>query len=673
MSKCVLGHETVGKVQALARKVEESCLLTSIPSQSLPQHSTDVCSSILSSSLTSLDDSVITSASLLPTAACLLLGNPAIRLQPALVSVFHFFLVSPIYSFTAIDQYRPKQLSSKDSPSARSAAPSKQLPGDAPGEPGVAESRPLHEASDEHGSQPVSSQVASDFSSHTNNLGGKRQMVGSFQAFKSHEPISNHSGISSLQRRSAIQSRSSVGTFSRNGVAAPLQREECPKQTTERTPEDVEPFGGLRESRLSFSGPLGTVGVDRAGFSGAESHDDVNAAIAPEVAEFMGANLSPASDMHATEDYAGSANTYDTALFLQPSIAAIQQLHILAAWMAREFRARLIQEAEVASASHLASRHKRQAKKGKSGTTRVGRQGRRMGGTLHGSTKCTSEVPNRTDDVNRTNGHLQSCKGELPVSPHASDIHDLLLILSLIGLVELETPIRGVLKQPAAEIVTSAAFMHASVEAFTLELLTPPAAFIFESCFEATRHAQKVHFRLGSERHQILARLPRDPLLETRKSAADPSREGLRHTREKYSTEYGTADASIYPSSTYSKPEVDFHPTPRSGMPENDAPWYRFNAHKNSDQLTNGKLTASVSSKFLTWYDALEKVVLIQQFKRAFWKLFSQCEKCNRLLSGSIPGWTVFSGILQRPYIMSDPLIQPKGDPLEGISSLHYL
>lgn len=482
MSRCVLGGGVVRKVQELAKNLEESCLPARIVSSSM---SGNLASTELVRTAELPKNAAVTSAALLPTAACLLIGNPEVLLQPALVSAFHFFLASPVYSLAAIDVSGTSPLvaqaksalraSSSSSPTAfaprgfRSLTVLRPFAWQTSGvrmRAGASADRIPVAGGSRRLRRQISRQVvdqqafAAAITAETNGTNGKATNKGAYGA-SAHRPA---------------------------GLAVARQA---------RMANDVVPLNGVKGRKFSLAKPfsLADSGFEIAAVSPGR---DLNAAgktpAFPRVA--FSANADRAAYAH--RQFFQSAVTYDTALFLHPSIAAVQQLHILASWIAREFGARLVQEAEAAATARQFSRHKRPmqtpAKASRAcGQRRVGtvrrQQGFRKDPHLLPLSAAASSPPGYS-----TPGDTASS-----VFAGAAGTQNLLSVLSLLGLVEIQGDGKGVLMQPTAEIITSGAFMHVSVEAFTLELVSAAASFVFEASFEATRHSQRLHFRLGSD------------------------------------------------------------------------------------------------------------------------------------------------------------------------------
>lgn len=619
MSQCVLGHGAVEKVQDLARKLKKSYL----PARTVADSSSEIMDPAQL-----LDDAVLSSAALLPTAACLLIGNPEVLLQPALVSVFHFFLASPMYSLAAIDVSRTSRFVRQNSRAARPAAPSSgAIPETREADTLAASSPTIRGASGDQVGERHAQRSKADSFLHTRDFRRQRQTAARVPPSQEHVPASSNSRKQESFPRRPVGQRATASARAgkdRGTVDGELQGDGAGAQPfpagvtaghEARVADNAELFEGPKDRRLSFVGLSSMTEGDIAGPSGAISPGgSINVSTATAAAERLAAATSALPIVYSSEQYSKSATTYDTALFLHPSIAAIQQLQILASWIAREFRARLIQDAEAAAAAELISRHKRLLRKLKRQTSRAGGRRRRENvksqpGPRKGRGNMSANAPARN-----ARGYSAPCEGALPIPEHAAGIQNLLCILSLLGLVELQGPTKGILVQPAAEIVTSAAFMHVSVEAFTLELVASPAAFVFEASFEATRHSQKLHFRLGSERH-VSTRLLRHPSLVAASDNIEDHLVGyFRHLRKHASKRIDTSgngglhspsgeDPLAAFSKSYTQPGADVH----RGLDTNagscwesassrlNAPRQRLRGASESDELNRDRLTATVS------------------------------------------------------------------------------
>ncbi|KAL8425709.1 hypothetical protein Efla_003087 [Eimeria flavescens] len=504
MSQCVMGHGAVERLQAMARALEESFLLDKTSPDNVPSKPQDRAASLLENVAKRLDDTVTASASLLPTAACLLIGNPAVLLQPRLVSVLHFFLASPVLAprertSGRISSPRGLQSCQASSPPLSVDAASEELPAlssrmSASG--GRAGNR-VHEGN--------SGQRTTIFSQRPSD---RRQALGlglspetqnpQFRTSHAHHPagsfVSGDSvpiGTDGEDLSAASPRRASASAWSRGDVA------KCSQDKPAATGAPM--FKWIRGAEPLFAGLTGTASANSRG-QPAPSHSDANQpSVHAQTAERTNATVAgPSPPVRTADLHTKDAATYDAALFLHPSIAAVQQLQVLASWIAREFRMRLIQEAEAAAgAKFLASKGKRLLKKPK---RQRGRSAAQRAAALSNSNHPVSpHGPTKLGNATGEHGcgELNDALGSLNMD--AAGVQVVLSVLSHLGLVGLQDPSRGVLIYPSVEIVTSAAFMHVSIEALRLQLVASPAAFVFEACFEASRHSQNLHFRVGSE------------------------------------------------------------------------------------------------------------------------------------------------------------------------------
>ncbi|KAL8273864.1 hypothetical protein Esti_002187 [Eimeria stiedai] len=538
MSQCVVGQGAVERLKTLTEKLEETYRRGKAASHSASEPSQDWAATLLSSLACQFGDSVTTSASLLPTAACLLIGNPAVLLQPRLVSVFHFFLASPIYSLAPLDS---SQTDVVHCPVSQVPQPRSQFPyvteDPLKESAAVPPTTPISVTSDGNDArQSNADRVATDHSCSKNSW-EQRLTVPYGTPSLCHESDASVSKYpKSRTRRRLTLAGISVENGERGFAAASSQREgvsalpfhsrvavgnqdktTCNKvQASKSKPEP--PRFSSRLSSMADKGhsSLSALAQSRGDSVTTDTGRDTGTTGRPS------ASVITASAVHTSDPHSVNAATYDAALFLHPSIAAVQQLQVLASWIAREFRTRLIQESEAAAAARVISRNKRMMRKQKRQIIRVGA---RRGMAKSAAAIGLSHAAGEHDTALGSMSHLKPCEGPRTFPSDAAGARNLLSILSLLGLVGLQSPFRGTVVHPPAEIVTSAAFMHVSVEAFTLELVAYPTAFVFEACIEASRHSQNLHFRVGSGRGMSTKPVS-EPVVTGSESAASSSFSG---------------------------------------------------------------------------------------------------------------------------------------------------
>ncbi|KAL8454249.1 hypothetical protein Emed_000358 [Eimeria media] len=591
MSQCVMGQEAVERLKALAEKLETTYRSPGMAEpNNVSEPSQEWAGGLLSSAARQLGGSVATSASLLPTAACLLIGNPAVLLQPRLVSVFHFFLASPMYALAPLGSFQTDVMRSSVSqpPQPRSQFSSVT---EAPRNESatVQPVSLIREASDGSGVRESNAGRGPTEHSYTQNSGEQRSTV----------PL----GSSSLRRESDFSVSEHGNSPSRRPLAlADISVEDDETEFATASSQGNGISASPFHSRVV--GKQAETGVDKVHTFRRRSESPWLSRLS-DVANKDDAGLP--TDAHSRGGHVDTGRGTGAMRHSSASLStssAVQQLQVLASWIAREFRTRLIQEAETAAAARLISRSKRLVRKRR-------RQGVRAGVHREMAKSTAAAGPSHAagghETASGSKNHLKGREGTKSRPNDAAGVQNLLSVLSLLGLVGLRSPLKGAIVDPSAEIVTSAAFMHVSVQAFTLELVAYPTKFIFEACIEASRHSQNLHFRVGSGR--VMSAMPVSSSFVTESEGEESSFEGMsphlldethmvsavgsKHPLRNGDTFVSNFEGLMQQESDLQRAQLDIGLPPLEDQADVKAFWKRSVAPNKLRRVTTAGLTAS--------------------------------------------------------------------------------